>query len=233
MIYTIRTLISKVLPWSVKNAIVDIRDPVAAFAYDRKPQISPPHVIKARTVINLARSHNVRILIETGTFLGEMARNCSKHFKHIWTIELSETLAADATRRLARHRNVSVLCGDSSGLLPQLLVAIGEPAVFWLDAHYSGGVTAKGVTECPLERELQIIADHTFKDHIILIDDVRLMGSGDYPSLEKVHELVRRINPRYRIEARDDILRCEPPENSTASTAAGCATSTDCFAHGF
>ena len=93
--------------------------------------------------------------------------------------------------------------------------------VFWLDAHYSGGVTAKGSTECPLEHELQIIAEHACTGHIILIDDVRLMGSGDYPSLARVCELACRINPRYRIEVRDDILRCEPPGNYMACASAG------------
>ena len=221
MIYAIRQLVSKVLPRSVKNTIVDIRDPIVAFAYHRKPQIPVPHAIKARAVINQARGHNVRVLVETGTCLGEMARKCSKHLKQIWTIELSETLAVEAARRLARRRNVRVLCGENSGLLPQILAGIREPVVFWLDAHYSGGVTAKGATECPLERELQIIAEHACQDHIILIDDVRLMGSGDYPSLDRVCELARRINPTYRIDVRDDILRCEPPENGIPSTSAG------------
>lgn len=221
MIYAIRQLVSKVLPRSLKNTIVDISDPIKAFAYHRHPQIPPPHAIKARAVINQARGHNVRVLVETGTCVGEMARKCSKHFKQIWTIELSETLAAEAARRLATRRNVRVVCGESSVLLPQILAAIREPVVFWLDAHYSGGVTAKGATECPLERELQIIAEHTCHDHVILIDDVRLMGSGDYPSLERVCELARCINPRYRIEIRDDFLRCEPPEDGIASASAG------------
>jgi len=223
MIYTIRQLLSKVLPQSVKNAMVDTRAPIEAFAHHRKPRIPPPHAIKAGAVINAARIHNVRVLVETGTCLGEMARKCSKHFKQIWTIELSERLAAEAARRLATRRNVRVLCGESSGLLPQILAAIREPVVFWLDAHYSGGVTAKGASECPLERELQIIAEHACHDHVILIDDVRLMGSGDFPSLERVCELARRVNPRYRIEVRDDILRCEPPENDSESVSAGVA----------
>jgi len=209
MVYSLRQFVSKALPQSVKNAIVDIRDPIEAYAYHRNPQIPyPPHAIKARNVINQARRHNVRVLVETGTCVGEMARKCSKHFERIWTIELSETLAAEAARRLATRRNVSVLCGESGGLLPQILEAIRVPAVFWLDAHYSGGATAKGVTECPLELELQIIAEHARHDHIILIDDVRLMGSGDYPSFDRICELARRINPQYRIEVRDDILNC-------------------------
>jgi predicted Ser/Thr protein kinase/SAM-dependent methyltransferase len=218
MVISIRQLVSNVIPQGVKNAIVDIRDPIEAFAHGRNPRIPPPHAVKVRAVINQARGHNVRVLVETGTCLGEMARKCSKHFRQIWTIELSETLAAEAARRLARLRNVHVLCGGSSRLLPQILGGIHEPVVFWLDAHYSGGVTAKGATECPLEDELKIIAEQTSRDHIILIDDVRMMGSGDFPSLERVCELASRINPRYRIEVRDDIVVCEPPENGIAKT---------------
>ena len=221
MTYSLRQFVSKVLPRSVQNTIVDLRDPIVAFAYHRKPQIPPPHAIKARAVINQARGHNVRVLVETGTYLGEMARKCSRHFEQILTIELSEKLAAEAARRLERRRNVRVLCGESSRLLPQILAVIREPVVFWLDAHYSGGATAKGATECPLERELHIIAEHARQDHIILIDDVRLMGSGEYPSLERVCELARRINPRYQIEIRDDILRCEPPGDGIAGASAG------------
>lgn len=218
MIPSIRRLVSKVLPQSVKNSIVDTHDSIETLGHHIEPRIPPPHAIKVRVVINQARSHNVRVLVETGTYLGEMARKCSKHFKQIWTIELSETLATEAARRLAKHRNVRVLCGASSALLPQILAGIREPVVFWLDAHYSGGVTAKGATDCPLEHELEIIAEHVRHDHVILIDDVRLMGSGDYPALERVCELARRINAQYRIEVRDDILRCEPPDNGMAGT---------------
>ena len=73
MIKTIRQLISNVLPRKVRNTVVDIRDPIKAFAYHRKPRIPPPHAIKAMAVINQARRHNVRVLVETGTYLGEMA----------------------------------------------------------------------------------------------------------------------------------------------------------------
>jgi len=148
-----------------------------------------------------------------------MTRKCSKYFQQIWTIELSSELATRASSRLAKHRNIQVLLGESTELLPHILAKIREPAVFWLDAHYSGGVTARGQTDCPLDQELNIIAKHECHEHVILIDDVRLMGCGDYPSLERVSEMVRRINPGYRLEVRDDILRCEPPVRQAATAA--------------
>jgi len=205
--------ILRMLPRPVRNVLIDLRDPIAASLYSRKPSLPPPHAIKVRAVLNSARRHNIHVLVETGTCLGEMVRKCRRRFQRIYTIELSEQLAAEAAKRLANYSHVEVLQGDSADLLPQVVAQLNEPAVFWLDAHYSGGMTAKGVTECPLERELRAIALGGRRHHVILIDDARLMGQGDFPSLEKITELARSINPDYRIEVRDDIIRCEPPSN--------------------
>jgi len=150
-----------------------------------------------------------------------MVRKCRRHFERIYTIELSERLAAEAAKRLAMYRHVRVLWGNSGELLPQVLAQLNEPAVFWLDAHYSGGITAKGPTECPLEGELRGIALGGRADHVILIDDARLMGQGDFPSLEEIIALARSINPDYRIEVRDDIVRCEPPPDPSGCGGAG------------
>jgi hypothetical protein len=213
MMQAIRRWVAPAIPRGTKNAITAICDQLEAFGYRWERQTPPPHGIKARTVIDRGRRHNLSVLVETGTCVGEMARKCSGHFKEIWTIELSESLAKEAGKRLRKYRNVHVLQGESCEQLPKVLRGINGPAVFWLDAHYSGGVTAKGLKECPLESELQIIAEHECHDHILLIDDVRLMGAGDYPSLERISELAHRINPHYKVEVRDDILRCEPQKH--------------------
>jgi len=147
----------------------------------------------------------------SGTYFGEMVRKCRRRFQPIYAIELSEQLAMEAAKRLASYSHVQVLQGDGADLPPQVVAQLNEPAVFWLDAHYSGGMTARGPTEWPLERELRAIASGGRGDHVILIADARLMGQGDFPLLEKITELVRSINPDYRIEVQDDIIRCEPP----------------------
>jgi len=213
--------ILRMLPRPVKNFLIDLGDAVLTWLYSKRPTIPPPHAIKVRAVLDSARRHNIQVLVETGTCLGETVRKCRRRFQRIYTIELSEQLAAEAARRLANYSHVQVLQGDTADVLPQVVGQLDGPAVFWLDAHYSGGITARGPTECPLERELRAIASGGRADHVILIDDARLMGQGDFPSLERIIALARSINPDYRIEVRDDIVRCEPPPNPSGCGGAG------------
>ena len=47
----------------------------------------------------------------------------------------------------------------------QVLSAIAEPAMFWLDAHYEGGNLGEYDWQCPLMRELRLILTHTYCRH--------------------------------------------------------------------
>jgi len=192
----------------------DIRDARDYLAYQCRPRIPPPHISKFKTLINCSRRHNLSILIETGTFEGEMVRKCRRHFRQIWTIELDEHLAKKAEQRFFKFINIHVVHGESSLELSRVLQSIKKPALFWLDAHYSGGKTAKGITETPLLGELQIIGAHEIKCHVILIDDVRYFGQGDYPAIAEIEQELLSINPDYKITISKDILCCEPPSSN-------------------
>lgn len=157
-------------------------------SYSLRPTIPAPHAVKFRTIKYYRNLHNIAILIETGTFEGEMVRKCRGLFREIWTIELDEQLAKKAEKRLSRFKNIHVVQGNSPSKLPEILSLIEEPALFWLDAHYSGGITAKGATETPILDELRAVGTHRIKNHVILIDDMRCFGQGDYPELNEVKE---------------------------------------------
>ncbi len=193
------------------GALLDLRDAREWRAYRRQPVVPPPHVVKARTVLGYARRFRLRVLIETGTFEGEMVRKCQGAFREIYTIELDPDYARRAQRRFARLPNVHVMEGDSTRRLPELLSAVREPALFWLDGHYSGSGTALGEKETPLLEELDAIRRHGIQDHVILIDDVRCFGEGDYPDLETITRALRAIRNDYCLEIAADILRCAPP----------------------
>ncbi len=206
--------VKKLLPNSLMESLrcirADSRDLWQLISYRLRPSIPPPHVIKFNTIVYYKRLYNITILIETGTFEGEMVRKCRNYFQKIWTIELDEQLAGKVEKRLSRFQNIHVVQGDSPSKLSEILPLVEEPALFWLDAHYSGGITAKGDTETPILDELRVIRAHSIKRHVILIDDIRCFGQGDYPELSEVKKELYCINPTYQISVVNDILRCEP-----------------------
>lgn len=92
-------------------------------------------------------------------------------------------------------------------MLPPVLANVKETCLFWLDAHYSGGITFKGSIETPISKELNLILSHP-EEHIILIDDARnFVGKEGWPSLELLRDIVNRRRTGWVFEVRDDIIR--------------------------
>jgi len=83
--------------------------------------------------------------------------------------------------------------------------------LFWLDAHYSRGITARGNRDTPIWQELQTILSHPVKRHVVLIDDARCFnGTNDYPTIEEIRDLLVKRAPHYSIETKKDIVRIFP-----------------------
>src|SRR5437870_4828171 len=96
-----------------------------------------PGVPKKLALI-LAKEIGADVFIETGTLSGETAAWAAGHFKRVISIEIDEALHQQA-RALVRDRaNVELLLGPSEHWLPQIVHTVSGPALFWLDAHYSG-----------------------------------------------------------------------------------------------
>lgn len=108
-------------------------------------------------------------------------------FERIYSIELNKEFFRKAKNRFAREGNIVILQGDSGEILPKLLDDLTEPALFWLDGHYSGGDTSRGESDTPISNELRTIFEHPIKNHVVLIDDARLFnGTNDYPTYAEV-----------------------------------------------
>lgn len=173
--------------------------------------VPPPHLVKQQVIIELSRSHSIYTLIETGTYLGEMVSAQKDFFKAIYSIELSVPLYLKAQNKFSEYQHINLLQGDSSKVLPKIISSIKEPCLFWLDGHYSAGITAKGELCTPIWQELNTIFEHPIKNHVILIDDARdFDGSNDYPTLEQLKHFVYRHQPESSFEVRDDIIRIYP-----------------------
>ena len=168
----------------------------------------PPHTVKQRTVKEYAKRFDLKILIETGTCLGDMINATRRTFNTIYSIELDDSLYERVKKKFSKFPHIHILHGDSGKILPDILSSISQPCLFWLDAHYSGGITAKGDRETPILEELQCILNHRILDHVILIDDARcFVGQKDYPIVDEVRALVSNYRPDWIVEVEYDIIR--------------------------
>ena len=170
--------------------------------------IPPPHLFKQNTIEEYQNKFGNTILIETGTYMGDMIEAQKNNFKTLYSIELSVKLHKKAQRRFRHNKNIHIVQGDSGEVLPIILKDINDPAIFWLDGHYSAGVTAKGDKDCPIFEELNAIFNSKDLNHILLIDDARQFnGIGDYPTIEQLTEFIKRKNGKYQLEVKNDIIR--------------------------
>ncbi len=168
----------------------------------------PPHMIKRNTLLAYQQKHGIRVLVETGTFQGDMIYAMRNVFSRIISIELDHGLHTSAFRRFSKMKHVEVLWGNSSELLPAVLESIDEPALFWLDGHYSGPGTARGAEDTPILRELSCVLKDISRNHVVLIDDAReFTGCDGYPTIGRLAEITLRLNPGASVRIADDIIR--------------------------
>lgn len=171
----------------------------------------PPHIVKQQTIRDFARKFELNTLIETGTYYGDMVEAMKNYFDRIYSLELSEDLYKKSKKRFSKTGNVKIIYGDSGIELRKLLDTIEDPTLFWLDAHYSSGVTAKGDNDTPIYKELTYIFNSSLKKYVIIIDDARCFGEDpSYPSIEELKNFIKANKPSFNIEIKDDSIRVTP-----------------------
>jgi len=187
---------------------------LTAWEQNGKP-VPPPHIVKQRTLREYSKEYDLRILVETGTYLGDMIEAVKDDFDRIYSIELSRSLYENALIRFKRAHDVELIHGDSARELERLLSALSQPALFWLDCHYSGGGTAKGEKDTPVFEEVSHILNSKDLGHVIIIDDARCFGNDPaYPSIEDLSSFVRSRRSNVSIAVQDDSIRITPRRES-------------------
>ena len=169
-----------------------------------------PHPIKMMVVASYLKKYSIGEFVETGTFLGDTLCFIAKKGVRCTSIELSQELYETACKRFEAYNNVRLVQGDSGQRLPEVLKDINNPVLFWLDGHYSSGITASAGTLTPVSNELKAIFGHPIKQHVILIDDARCFdGTNDYPHLDDMLRVMRE-DGNYCVEVSTDIIRLVP-----------------------
>ena len=155
--------------------------------------------------------------VETGTFMGDTAALLASESKAVYTIEPERSLFEQAVKRFRSDSRVHVIQGLSESVFPTLLPKLSGKVNFWLDGHYSGGITHKGPTDCPVRDELENIENNLshFESVTVLIDDIRCFDPtipqyADYPDLDYLVDWARKNNLRWHIEHDIFVAKSKP-----------------------
>jgi len=199
---------------------------------------SPTGSLRPDFLKAIAHEFNLSVFVETGTFMGDTSASAASVFKTVHTVELSKDLFRNAVKRFEGQPNIILHNGDSSRILPQILNEIKGNIFFWLDGHFSEGVTAKGAENTPVIKELKAIQDAGLKGAVILIDDLRCFdavwatvpqssGARDYPSMSAVTDALLAIDKSYQIAVLGDAVMAYPhlPSVSVSPVVAACTLS--------
>ena len=185
-----------------------------------KKEVEPPPYELKRAIIDAYRaSYKLETLVETGTFFGDTVEYFKNKFKKVYSIELADDLAEKAKKRFENDSRITIIHGDSGTVLKQMLKELKEPALFWLDGHYSSEFfvgeefikTARTDKDTPVVEELNAILGSSPR-HVILIDDARgFNGLGDYPAISSMRRKVRKAKGAdYSFKVENDIIHIVP-----------------------
>jgi len=150
---------------------------------------------------NIQNLNLIEDVIETGTFEGKTSIFFSLLFKTVHTVELFEKvnpysgLSYESLYESIKnkYKNINFYFGKSEEVLKDIFKKNPETRfLIILDAHtYS---------HSPMIDELDSIHKFSKKnDHVIIIDDCKLLSSCGYPSREELLNKLYEINKNYKI----------------------------------
>ena len=171
--------------------------------------MGPPEELIAK----LKAAINAHCFIETGTYMGATARWASENFEKVITIENAPAIFQSTSKRYSAIGNIEFIFGHTTEKLKEIVPALDAPAIFWLDAHWSGGETYGSRDECPVLAEIGII-NASAHPHCILIDDARLFtappppphDSESWPDISGLLAAINAIAGRYTVIFDDVVI---------------------------
>ena len=120
--------------------------------------------------------NEIKNFVETGTYKADSTILAAKNYDNVYTIEIFEPLYKESKYRALNEgvNNINFLLGDSLQQLPNIIPKVTEGAVFFIDAHISGGDSSwNGKIRVPLVEELDIILSHDLGPSVFIFDDLR------------------------------------------------------------
>ncbi len=145
--------------------------------------------------------------VESGTFMGDTTSVLSRVVKMVYSIEPEPTLFSKAEQKFSNTSNVKIIRGLSEDVLPKLIPTLSGNVCFWLDGHYSAGITFEGPQETPIRDELAVIGRHItqMSKIVVMVDDVHCFDPTNpefsaYPPADFLVDWAREHNLIWHIE---------------------------------
>lgn len=143
------------------------------------------------------------VFVETGSHQGDgIQQAIEAGFERIYSIEIHWPNVEYCIGRFKNNPEVTIIHGDSSKVLCPLIKDINKKITFLLDAHMSGDGTSFSQTSyIPIIDEICQIQRHHIKNHIVIVDDRRLLGTPEFLNLPEkdVLNAILCIHHDYRI----------------------------------
>jgi hypothetical protein len=172
---------------------------------DREFAAPSPQVVKQKVL--LRNGLRDATWVETGTYLGDTTELLSKVAKMVYSIEPEPTLFSKAEQKFRNTSNVKIIKGLSEDVFPKLLSTISGDVCFWLDGHFSAGITFKGPQDTPIVDELAVIGLNITRASkiVVMVDDVRCFDPKNpeysaYPSVDLLVDWARKHKLTWHIE---------------------------------
>lgn len=167
--------------------------------------------------------HNCVNYFETGLWdprtnvSSKQALECN--FDKVYCIEILKQWVDLGNEEFKEHINngkYHLYLDDSTNMQKYLLNDdFNNKTMFFLDAHVDNSNISNYKQKCPLFDELNAIKSLKRKDHILLIDDLRIItkafpwGETDYGNIDflsKIKELILTINKDYKFSTLNGVI---------------------------
>jgi hypothetical protein len=183
--------------------------------------------ITKEIIRDIKQETGVTAFFETGLLGGEtFGHALDLGFEKVCSIEIKQEFVDRALRRYSQWVSTGVanpIADDSSNLGEYLSFVENHKCLFWLDAHLDSGLETAvkmPLTSCPLRKELEGIKKSKRNDHVIMVDDLRILTNQDYHpwqngklnltsekfTLEIIKNMILEINPEYQFKTIDGYL---------------------------
>ena len=174
------------------------------------------HEYKEKMMKEYSEKYGCNVMLETGTYKGDMLVQEYDQFEYLASVEISTQLFKEAKERLVSFDKIHLYNGNSAEKLPQMITDAQNSVenaklIFWLDGHYSGGITGKAELDTPIVEELLSIKKSDVNSGVILIDDARCFTHkgdyADYPTIKSLRRIVHEQWENAAIQVKNDIIR--------------------------